>query len=44
MQITNFLSISPKSVNQHKYRLKKKLATPKEVNIKCFIGNLISKT
>jgi len=36
-QISNFLNISPKSVNQHKYRLKKKLAIPKDKNISTFI-------
>ncbi len=39
-QIAYFLNISPKSVNQHKYRLKKKLAIPKEVTINTFIENL----
>ncbi|QSS96886.1 LuxR C-terminal-related transcriptional regulator [Psychroflexus sp. ALD_RP9] len=41
-QIADFLSISPKSVNQHKYRLKKKLAIPKEKNITTFIANIKS--
>ncbi|SHE97872.1 regulatory protein, luxR family [Psychroflexus salarius] len=39
-QIADFLSISPKSVNQHKYRLKKKLAISKEENINTFIANI----
>ncbi len=39
-QIANFLNVSPKSVNQHKYRLKKKLAISKEENINNFILKL----
>lgn len=39
-QIADFLSVSAKSVNQHKYRLKKKLNIPKEVGIQEFILNL----
>ncbi|WP_157983138.1 helix-turn-helix domain-containing protein [Psychroflexus aestuariivivens] len=42
-QIANFLNISPKSVNQHKYRLKKKLAIDKEQGINEYIANLESK-
>ena len=42
-QIADFLSISPKSVNQHKYRLKKKLAIDKEQGINEYIANLESK-
>jgi DNA-binding CsgD family transcriptional regulator len=41
-QIADFLSISPKSVNQHKYRLKKKLVISKEENINTFIANIKS--
>ncbi|WP_188459194.1 helix-turn-helix transcriptional regulator [Psychroflexus planctonicus] len=39
-QIANFLNVSPKSVNQHKYRLKKKLAISKEENINDFISKI----
>lgn len=39
-EIANFLNVSPKSVNQHKYRLKKKLAVSKEENINDFISKI----
>ena len=39
-QIANFLNIIPKSVNQHKYRLKRKLNIPKDKDINNFIQNL----
>lgn len=41
-QISNFLNITPKSVNQNKYRLKKKLGISKEVVISEFIKDLSS--
>ena len=36
-QIAYTINISPQSVNQHKYRLKKKLQVPKEMDISTFI-------
>lgn len=40
-QIALYLNISPKSVNQHKYRLKKKLNIPKNQVITDFLKNII---
>jgi hypothetical protein len=39
-EISTYLNISPKSVNQHKYRLKKKLFIAKEQTLNEFISNI----
>ena len=39
-EIANTLNVSPRSVNQHKYRLKKKLEIPKEIDISTFISKI----
>jgi DNA-binding CsgD family transcriptional regulator len=39
-EIANFLNISPKSVNQHKYRLKNKLQINKNISITEFLKKL----
>ncbi|SDX53774.1 LuxR C-terminal-related transcriptional regulator [Aequorivita viscosa] len=39
-QIADFLNISPKSVNQHKYRLKKKLELDRNISISSFLKDL----
>ena len=43
-QISNFFNITQKSVNQLKYRLKKKLGISKEVVISEFIKDLSSES
>lgn len=39
-QIADFLNISPKSVNQHKYRLKKKLEIDRNISVSDFLKDL----